>query len=89
MSNNNDIFKLTGQQVLIKMVLDAQDNITRLVRMQEAQMVYIEELMSKVRNGSIDNKKENGNEQKEQKQDSSSSNSSSTDNQFTNPQSLT
>jgi hypothetical protein len=54
-----------ARQALIKLVLDSQNNINSLVRMQEQQMIYIKDLMSKVDNesrntGSQENIEESG-----------------------------
>ena len=45
---NND--KIHPQQIMIKLMLDSQNNINKLVAMQEQQMVYINTLFKQIIN---------------------------------------
>ena len=50
MSISNNM--VSSRNVLVKLILDSQININRLIAMQEQQMIYINDLMSKVDNES-------------------------------------
>lgn len=47
--NNNEV-KIHPQQIMIKLMLDSQNNINKLVAMQEQQMVYINTLFKQIIN---------------------------------------
>jgi hypothetical protein len=48
--NQNNEIKIHPQQIMIKLMLDSQNNINKLVAMQEQQMVYINTLFKQIIN---------------------------------------
>jgi hypothetical protein len=49
-NQNNEQIKIHPQQIMVKLMLDSQNNINRLVAMQEQQMVYINTLFKQIIN---------------------------------------
>lgn len=49
-NNNQEQSPVTAQQILVKMIIDAQNNLNKLVAMQEQQIIYINMLINQVNN---------------------------------------
>lgn len=63
--NPNEIPKIHPQQIFIKLVLDSQNNLNKIVAMQEQQMVYINTMFKNIID---DESATSGQEQQQQQQ---------------------